>query len=431
MFERNASPSAAPLSAWNDKVLPLRRQWAERDHLLAERLETLLPGLMAREEIDLWIVLGNEYNEDPVFDSLTPASVLNASRSMILLFSLREDGTVERSIIGPYGIGDLYERVDGSPDQTQAKILSQFVLERDPQIIGINRSSTFPLADGLSHTAHEWLIDALGSEFGFRVRSAERLAVGWLETRSATELEIYPHLVDLSRAIIRTAFSSLVITPGITTTDDVVWWMRQQVHNFGLKPAFPFTISLDAREQAFDIHHRDNARNRILQGDTLRCDFGITYLGLTTDIQESVYVLRPGENEPPAGLQAAMAAANCAQDIVAEVMALGRSGNEMLAAARERAVEQGLDACFFCHPIGTHVHGAGLTIGRWNNQEGLPGSGEWELHDGTCYAIELYIKHVVAEWDGREFMMVLEQDAAFADGRFRWLSGRQTRFLTL
>ncbi len=383
MFKRNASPNAAPLAAWNEKILPLRRQWSERDRLLEERLDGLLPALMKREGIDLWIVFGSEYNEDPVFDTLTPSSVLNASRSMILLFRLRPEGTAERAIIGPYDIGAGYERVNGSPQETQEDLLLGFVSECDPGTIGVNTSELFPLADGLSHTTHGWLMKALSSDYGSRVQSAERLAVAWLETRSETELIVYPELVDLSRAIIRTAFSSLVITPGVTTTDDVVWWMRQKVHDLGLKPAFPFTVTLDACEQAFDIRQRENARIRILPGDTLRCDFGITYLGLTTDIQESVYILRPGEENAPTGLQAAMAAANGAQDIIAAGMAVGRSGNQMLQTARERASEQGLDACFFCHPIGTHVHGAGLTIGRWDNQQPLPGPGEWELHEGT------------------------------------------------
>ncbi len=431
MFKQNASPKAAPLAAWDGKILTLRRQWSERDRLLEERLDTLLPALMKREGIDLWIVLGSEYNEDPIFDTLTPASLLNASRSMILLFRLCRDGTVERAIIGPYGIEAGYERVSGSPQETQEDLLLRFVSESEPKTIGVNTSNLFPLADGLSHTAHQWLVKALEPDFAPRVQSAERLAVGWLETRSATELIVYPELVDLSRAIIRTAFSSLVVTPGVTTTDDVVWWMRQKVHELGLKPAFPFTVTLDAHEQPFDIHQRENHRSRILPGDTLRCDFGVTYLGLTTDIQESVYILRPGEETAPAGLQAAMAAANRAQEIIAAGMAIGRSGNQMLQAARDRAAEQELDACFFCHPIGTHVHGAGLTIGRWDNQQPLPGPGEWELHEDTCYAIELYVRHAVPEWGGRKFMMLLEQDASFVDGRFQWLSGRQSQFLVL
>lgn len=420
-----------PLSGWRDKILPLRAQWIERDRLLEERFNTLLPGLMRREGIDLWIVIGSEYNEDPVFDSLTPAATLNASRRMVLLFHLSEGGFVECSALSKRPLGHLYTMQEQQPDESLEDALRRVVTEKDPQTLGVNTSATFPLADGLSHTAHAWLLDALGSDLAARTRSAEGLAVGWLETRSASELAIYPSVVDLSRAFIQTAFSPLVITPGITTTDDVVWWMRQQVHDFGLKPAFSFTVTLDAQDQAFDIQGRTNPRNRILPGDVLRCDFGITYLGLTTDQQESVCMLKPGEIAAPEGLQAAMLTANRAQDIVFEQAKLGRTGNDILRASREQAADEGIDACFFCHPIGSHVHGAGTSIGRWDCQDGLPGIGDYEIRNNTCYAIELYIKQAIPEWNDRHFTMLLEQDAVFADGAFRWLSGHQTRFLTM
>ena len=431
MIDRQPSPQGAPLDAWRDKVLPLRRRWAEKDRLLEERLDALLPGLMARESIDCWIVVASEYNEDPVFDTLTPSSMLNASRRTILLLHRRGDGSVERAVAGPYPIGKLYAGIEVAPQETREAAIRRFVEERDPRTIGIDISSNVPLADGLSHTGHAWLMDLLGPELASRTKSAEGLVVGWLETRTPSELAAYPGLVDLTRALIRTAFSPLVITPGVTTAEDVVWWMHQRVEDLGLEPAFPFTVSIDAEEQPFDIHHRDNERNRILPGDTLRCDVGVTTLGLTTDLQESVYILKPGETEPPTGLRQAMAAANRAQDLVAASMALGRTGNDILAEARRRAEADGLDACVFCHPIGAHVHGAGTMIGRWDCQDPLPGLGKHALHNDTCYAIELYVKRPVPEWGDREFMMVLEQDAAFVDGAFRWLSGRQTRFLTI
>lgn len=423
--------STSALIEWRDKILPLRQQWNEKDRLLEERLDTLLPMLMQREGIDCWIVVGSEYNEDPVFDTLTPASVLNASRCMVLLFHLQQDGTVERLVIARRGLGDLYQSVESHPEESTEDTLRRVVSGRNPQTIGINVSFTFPLADGLSHTTHAWLLDTLGQDLAARTRSAEGLAVGWLETRSSSEMVIYPSVVDLSRTFIRTAFSPRVITPGITTTDDVVWWMRQQVHDFGLKPAFSFTVTLDAQDQAFDILGRTNPRNRILPGDVLRCDFGITYLGLTTDQQESIYILKPGETDAPEGLQAAMRTANRAQDILFSQAHLGRTGNDVLHAAREQAAAEGIDACFFCHPIGTHVHGAGTLIGRWDCQDGLPGLGDYKLRNDTCYAIEFYIKQPISEWGGREFTMLLEQDAAFVSGTFRWLSGRQTQFLTM
>lgn len=431
MISSKPSMEQAPLGAWRNKILPLRQQWIERDRLLEERLDTLLPTLMKRESIDCWIVIGSEYNEDPVFDTLTPASILNASRRMVLLFHLNADGTVERLALGKRKLDSLYETVHPESGETPEDVIRRVIAARDPQVIGINTSATFPLADGLSHTTYDWLVQTLGADLASRITSAESLSVGWLETRSVSELAVYPTVVDLSRAFIRTAFSSLVITPGVTTTDDVVWWMRQQVHDFGLNPAFAFTVTLDAEDQAFDIVGRTNPRNRILPGDVLRCDFGITYLGLTTDQQESVYILKPGETEALEGLQAAMRVANRAQEIVFSMAKPGRTGNDVLREARAQAEAEGIHACFFCHPIGTHVHGAGTSIGRWDCQDDLPGIGDYELRDNTCYAIELYIKKAIPEWNDREFMMLLEQDAVFTNGAFRWLSGRQTRFLTV
>ena len=255
MLPQDQSLWIAPLNAWGNKILPLRQQWIERDRLLEERLNTVLPALMKREGIDCWIVIGSEYNEDPVFDTLTPASILNASRRMVLLFHLRQDGTVERLVLGKRGMSGLYKLVNPETGETQEDVLRRVLTQRNPRTIGVNTSTTFPLADGLSHTTHNWLLQELGPDLEPRTKSAESLVVGWLETRSASELAIYPSVVDLSRAFIRTAFSSLVITPGVTTTDDVVWWMRQQVHNFGLKPAFSFTVTLDAEDQEIGRAH--------------------------------------------------------------------------------------------------------------------------------------------------------------------------------
>jgi hypothetical protein len=404
MFREDQRHHDESLAYRRDGIQPLRQQWAMQDQLLEARLDTLMPDLMMQSGIDCWIVVASEYNEDPIFDSLTPASVLNASRRMVLMFYLREDGTVERASAGRYSIGTLYPRASVPPTETVEEMIRTFITKRSPRTIGINASDTVALADGLSHTTYEWLMSVLGSDLALRTHSAEGLAVRWLETRSAAELAYYPTLIELSREIIHTAFSPSVIIPGQTTTEDVVWSMRQQVHDLGLKPAFAFTVSLDGQDSAFDPHTREKGRTLILPGDTLRCDFGVTHLGLTTDLQENLYVLKPGETDVPIGLQHAMATSNRAQDI---------------------------DACFYCHPIGTHVHGAGTPIGRWDCQEGLPGRGDIELHDNTCHAIELYTKSTISEWENREFIMALEQNAAIIKGSFQWLAGRQTKFLML
>ena len=224
----------------------------------------------------------------------------------------------------------------GHPDdEDQFECLARIVRERDPKRIGINRSSVFAFGDGLSHTEYQLLRAALGEPYSARLVSAESLCVGWLERRSAAELTAYPRLVAIGHQIIARAFSSAVIHPGVSSADDVVWWMRATMQAAGLSAWFQPTIDIQAPGQTYE--DSDNPRRIIMPGDLLHCDMGFHYLGLATDQQQHAYVLRPGESAPPAGLAAALRDANRLQDIHLEEMRLGRSGNDVLRAALKRA----------------------------------------------------------------------------------------------
>jgi hypothetical protein len=316
-------------------------------------------------------------------------------------------------------------------------------------VIGINRSVTFGIGDGLSHTEFTNLAKALGDELMERTRGAERLALGWLERRIDAELEAYPAIVELGHRIIAEAFSSATIQPGVTTTDDVVWWMRQRMLDLGLRAWFQPTIDIQADGLSLEMpgdskQSRAERRKRILPGDLIHCDMGFHYLGLATDQQQNAYVLRPGETDAPEVLRGALADGNRLQDIHAEEMAPGRTGNEVLKAALARAKQEGIEASIYTHPIGYHGHGAGPTIGLWDQQDGVPGKGDYEVFDRTCYAIELNVTRAIPEWGGQlpgrprgqapgrargqVVRVALEEDAALVDGRLQWLSGRQTRF---
>jgi Xaa-Pro aminopeptidase len=255
-------------------------------------------------------------------------------------------------------------------------------------------------------------------------KGAERLAVGWLEHRTESELEAYPSIVSLTHSLVGEAFSPRVIHPGVTTTDDVAWWMRQKMVDLGLQPWFPPTISLQAPNQSFE---KPAERNLIRSGDLLHCDVGFYYLGLATDVQRNCYILKPGEADAPQGLKDVLRDANRLQDIHVEEMVDGRTGNQILRLAREKAISEGIEPSIYTHPLGYHGHAAGPTIGLWDKQDGVPGPGDYELHNDTCYAIELNAKRSVPEWGGIKVRMSLEEDAVFTGGRLRWLSGRQTR----
>jgi hypothetical protein len=419
----------APLAAYRDKILPLRAQNEIRNDWLKTRLDTLLPELMERAEIDLWLVIAREYNEDPVVMSLLPSPSMSARRRTILVFARNGSGGVDRLTLSRYEMRGFYE-ADWNPEQeAQYDALARVVKAYDPARIGINYSADTAFADGLSHTEWTHLADALGPDWMARVTSAEPLAVGWLERRIPAEMTVYPAIIEIGHAIIAEAYSTHVITPGITTTHDVVWWMRQTMQDMGLRAWFQPTVELQAPGESFQpLQDKDSMRKVIQPGDLLHCDMGFYYLGLATDQQQHAYVLRPGEHDAPTGLQDALRAGNQLQDIVNQNMIVGRTGNAVLAKSREQALAAGLTPQIYCHPLGYHGHAAGPTIGLWDQQDGVPGTGDYPLYDDTAYSIELNVQQAVPEWNDQIVRIALEEDALLTNGQIRWLDGRQDAF---
>jgi Xaa-Pro aminopeptidase len=406
-------------------ILGLKDQAAVYDRWLDTRLEKLLPELMRREKLDMWLVICEEYNEDPVYLSLVPFTSLSARRlTMLVMFDRGGEKGVERFSVNRYGIGRLFPTLWKADEEDQWQALARAVKERDPKRIGIDESDIFAFGDGLSASKKARLVQALGPEFAKRLVSAERLAVGWLERRLPEEIEVYHHICAVAHAIIREAFSSTVITPGITATADVEWWIWEKFRALGQTTWFHPGISLQRPKSS---PFKDSPV--IHPGDLLHCDIGIDYLRLNTDTQQLAYVLRPGEADAPPGLKAALAQGNRLQDILLEEMKEGRTGNQILAAALKRARDEGLRPSIYTHPLGVHGHAAGPTIGLWDRQGGVPGPGDYPLFADTVFSIELNVLAAVAEWDDQDVQIALEQDAAVTRSGKVFLDKRQTELI--
>ncbi len=404
-------------------ILPLRSRAEVQDRWLKQRLDEVLPEIMERESFDMWIVAAREYNEDPLIMTLLPAEMLSARRLTILVFSLPDGGELERMILSRYDLGDLYRGVWDPEREGQWACLARLIRERNPRRIGVGVSETFAFGDGLTHSGHGQLLDALDARYADRLEGAERLAVGWLERRLPAEIEAYPRIVEIAHSIIAEAFSTSVIHPGITTTTDVQWWFRQRILDLGLSAWFHPSVSIQAHGLKF---REKNGRKRIRPGDLLHCDVGLHYLGLATDTQQLAYVLDPGEEDAPRGLKEGLARGNRLQEILAEEFVPARSGNDILGRSLKRAEQEDLRASIYTHPIGYHGHGAGPTIGLWDMQGGVGGKGEYELFDDTCHSMELNVTCEVPEWGGQDVMFPLEQDVLFSGGKVHYLAGRQT-----
>jgi Xaa-Pro aminopeptidase len=402
-------------------VLTLRQQAAVYNDWLKARLERLLPDLMRQEGLDMWLVICRENNEDPVYFSLVPFNTLYASRTSMLVFFDRGAEGVERLTVSRAGIGTLYKSAWEPEKVEQWARLAQIIQERNPKAIGIDESEIDNYGDGITATLKRKLLAALPADLAARVKPADRLVVRWLERRSAEQLETYPQIVAIAHAIIAEAFSNAVITPGVTTTEDVAWWMRERTRELGMTNWFNPTVDI---QRPKDSPFKDS--NVIHRGDFLHCDFGITYLRLCTDTQQLAYVLKEGETDAPKGLRDALAQGNRLQDIHLAEMKIGRTGNEILAAALARAKAEGLRPSIYTHPLGVHGHAAGPVIGMWDKQGGVAGVGDYPLNEDTVHSIELNVTAAVPEWANQDVRAALEQDAVVTRAGVRFLDQRQT-----
>lgn len=419
------------------RMPPLREQADIQQQWLTLRLERVLLALMRKHGVAMWLVICREYNEDPVYRSLTSPTVFAARRRTILVFfDQGPEKGVERLALGGGSNGGLY-RVYRDPEvenrelygEGQWAVLKKLIAERNPKNIAVNISPTHAFSDGLSAGEWERLQQALGEEYLKRVVRAELLPLEYIETRLPEMLPRYKQMMEIVHAIIRRAFSRDVITPGKTTNQDVVWWMRQQVNDLGLGTWFQTTVRVQRKGSGIPSNLAEEAAVVIERGDVLHCDFGLTALGLATDTQHMGYVLREGETDAPAGIKQALANTNRMQDILLARLTPGRTGNEILADAIAAMKAEKINGTFYTHPIGDHGHGAGPLIGLWDRQEGVPGRGEVKLIANSWFSIELGARTPVPEWGGQELFVGQEEDAVLnAAGKMEWVLPRQTRY---
>lgn len=398
----------------------LRAAADRHDALLRRRLDVLVPDLMERAGLEAWVIDAREYNEDPVAATMLPATWWGtARRRTILVF---KDAGRARAAISRYPAGPFPAAWDPGAQPDQWAALANYLADVAGPV-GVDRSEVFSLADGLTHSEGRRLIEVVGQE---RARSAEEVAIGWLETRLPEEAVSMQAGCQVAHAYLRRALSSEVITPGLTTTQDVAWWMVQHAHEDGLRVWFHPGVTIQRRGE-IPPSPADGVTDLVIEaGDLVHIDFGIVRDGYHTDQQQHAYVCLPGEKSAPETMLAGFAAANRLQDILMSEMRPGRTGNEVLRSTLAMAREESIRPIVYSHPIGLHGHAAGATIGLWDGQDGVPGAGDYPVGANTGWSIELAVEIDFPEWEGQTVKIMLEENAFLEEESIRLLDGRQT-----
>ena len=371
------------------KIRSLKEQYAIKDQCLKERLEIILPQVMEDADVDMWIVASKEYHEDPTFKAMVPAEYLTARRITMFAFSKEADGIHRYSLSMPdKSVAKFYESKWQFGKEDQMVALKRLIEEKDPKRIALNMSKEFAVCDGFSIGLYQMFKESLGEDIMNKMVNDDLLAMKFMEIRTPTELKLMPEVMSVAHDIMERMYTTDVIKPGITTTNDLEWFMKEEVNKLGL--SYWFEPTMDLQRKNGDESRYDSCV--IQKGDLLHCDFGIYYMNMCTDTQRLGYVAKDDEDTMPQYLLDGMKVGNRFQDIVRENMIVGRTGNEVFEAAMKQAKEESIQAMLYSHPCNMYGHGPGPTIGLFSNQNAIPVKGDVKLSNNTVYALELNVK---------------------------------------
>jgi hypothetical protein len=409
-------------------VLPLKEQDQLSRAILSKRLGTVLPLAMREAGIDMWLIISQEDDYDPVFKTMIPLRTWAPILQMIIFYDAGPGQGVERLNLSMTDLGDLYNKVwTGRFHTEQWPLLAQLIAERDPQKIGINTGSVQWAAGGLTYNLYQQLVAALPEKYAQRLVSAEAACTRWLETLVDEELQYYPHLVRLTHQVIAKCFSASTITPAVTTTDDLQWAFWQYSQEAGVDQSFiPFfnLVRSERRKKDFPVEDRV-----IRPGDLIHCDVGNRYLRLCSDIQEWAYVRQLGEADASPGLKHLFNQVARLQGVFMSEFQAGLTGDEMLNKILSRARLEGIPGPrIYSHSLGYYLHEPGPLIGLPWEQGHNPGRGDVRLVPGSTFTMELSITDTVPEWGDQPVNFSCEQDVCYTEEGCRPMDGLQTAY---
>ncbi|MGE0883166.1 MAG: M24 family metallopeptidase [Blastocatellales bacterium] len=420
-----ANKSVEPLP----KLLSLREQTAVREQWLKKRLDTLLLPMMRRHGVSMWIVTTEEFHPDTIAEYVAPP-IPYVGRRDFFIFTDRGTDKLERIALVRYPEEHLkyHFEVLNPPGNQIASTLRKLVEERQPKTIALNMGGTRGATNGLTHDAYKFLAETLGDEFSNRFISAAALITEYQDTRLPEELEHYRLAVTLTDILTQRAFSNEVITPGKTTAGDVRWWLLQQVNNLGLTVWFQpdLRVQRQNRETTKTQQFLSVADESVVlqRGDCIHVDFGLNYMGFSTDWQKHAYILKPGEKDVPEGLKRALANTNRLQDILFKHAKAGMAGADVYDATMADCKREGIEAMIYSHSVGTQGHALGASIDFRRPTNGKPEL----MRLGSYTSIELNTSTPVAEWGGQKVTIMAEDDAYMTEKGLQWFRPRQTEF---
>jgi Xaa-Pro dipeptidase len=412
------------------KLLPWSQQIAVREGWLEKRHAMLLP-MMRKHNVGMWIVVNEEFHNDPLTEYIAPPRVYTGGRDIFVFVDAGEQGLKKFAVTG-YAEDNLKRFFETWDEPRPAKdVLKELYEKYQPKTIAIGIDAQRGVSRSLTHDSYKFLSESLGPDATQRFIPAAELIEDYLSTRLPEEFDTYTQMVQATEILTRRALSNEVIRPGRTTVGDVRRWLYDQLW----ENRYTTWFQPDMRVQRQGLTSNMSRgflgvapESVVIQsGDILHIDFGVTYMGLSTDWQKMAYVLRKGEKTPPAGLIAAMAKTNALQDSVMQNAKPGKTAGEVYNQAMAEMQAKGIEAKIYSHPIGTQGHGLGPSIDYRAGQRTSMEAGK-PLVKGTYLSVELNTASEIPEWGGQKIFVMMEDDAYLTDEGYKFFRPRQTEY---
>ena len=414
-------------------VLNIKDQVQVVQQITQKRLEQLIPPIMEQTGFDMWIIACNEDDLDPVFITMIPYQMWCPIMQIIVFYN-QGNGKVERLNISRTDLSGLFTKVwdhtawDNDKGESQWECLKKIVQERDPKKIGINIGEIQWAAGGLSVPLLNEIKQSIGKKYSERLVSAEPMVNIWGMTLLDEEVALMERAQAVSHEILAETYSSKVITPGVTTLNDLQFYYWQRVCDVGLEVGSHPKFRIKGRNPA-DVEKYGKNDQVIRPGDFIFCDVTTKYMRYYTDHAEWAYVLRPGETDVPENFKKLMAEGNRLQDVFCSEFKSGLTGDELLTNILNKAKAVGIPGpMIYSHSIGYYLHETGPLIGLPWEQVREPGRGDVRLQANSCFACELSVAMPLPELNGQSLAFALEEVVFFDGKKVVFLDGRQTEF---
>jgi len=409
------------LPTWSQQIA-IREGWLARRH-------ALILDMMRRHNIDMWIIVNEEFHNDPLTEYVAPPRPYTGNRD---IFVFIDTGTSLRKVaVTGYAEENVKRFFEGEDDPKPAdQQLAALYAQYHPRRIGLSIGARRGVQRSLTHDGYQFLAKSMGADAESHFVSAADLIEEYSDTRLPEEFESYKTLVALTDELTKRAFSNEVITPGKTTVGDIRRWLYDAMGANGVGTWFQQDIRLQRKGLVPTTSRGFLAvapESMVIQpGDVLHVDFGITCMGFSTDWQKMAYVLLPGEKDAPAGLRNAMKNTNTLQDALMTDSRPGKLAGDVYNEIMAEMTRRGIEAKVYSHPIGFQGHGLGAALDYRAAQQGA--SEGKHLRNGSYLSMELNTATPVPEWDGQKVFVMMEDDVYLTDDGFKTFLPRQTSY---